>query len=75
MRATTLRRRCRALVVWAHPRLQSFSGARRLVMRSLRLLVHPRAGRRWLACYGIDRDEPTRREAFVARVAAELGQL
>jgi hypothetical protein len=54
--------------------VQGESG-RRLVMRSLRLLVHPRARRRWVAYYGIDRDEPARRDAFVARVAAELGRL
>lgn len=70
----------RLVVVTTHgsPRrinlLQGESG-RKLVMRSLHPLAHPLARRRWLAYYGIDEDDPVRREAFVARVAAAMAQL
>ena len=41
---------------------------RLLVHRSLRVLCHPRARRRWVAIYGMDRDDQAGRERFVARV-------
>ena len=54
--------------------IQGESG-RRLALRSLPRLAHPRVRCRWIAYYGIDRDEPARREAFVARVAQEMARL
>lgn len=70
----------RLVVVTTHgsPRrvnlLQGESG-RHLAMRSLRRFAHPLARFRWVALYGMDEDEPARREAFVARVAREMTRL
>ncbi len=55
-------------------RLQGEPG-RLVAMRGVRALAHPLARKRFIAYYGIDRDEPERREAFVGRVARELARL
>ena len=55
-------------------RLQGEPG-RLVARRGLRGVVHPLARTRFLACYGLDGDDPGGREAFVARVARELGRL
>lgn len=48
---------------------------KRTILRGLRPLVHPLARRSWIGLYGLDRDDPAAREAFVARVAAAMARL
>ena len=48
---------------------------RLLVMRWLRVLCHPRARRRWLAVYGLDRADHADRTRFVRRVERAMGRL
>lgn len=48
-------------------RLQGEPG-RRIATNGLAGYVHPRASVRWLAIYGLDRDDPAARERFVQRV-------
>ncbi len=48
---------------------------RLLALRSLRLLCHPRARRRWLALYGMDRAGDASRSAFAARVERAMAKL
>lgn len=45
---------------------------KRMIMRGLRTLVHPRCRRRWVACYGMDHATHSQRAAFIVRVDREL---
>ena len=47
---------------------------RRIATAGLAGFVHPRARVRWLAIYGLDRDDPAARERFVQRVHSCFGQ-
>ena len=55
-------------------RLEGQTG-RLLVMRTMRVLCHPLARRRWLAIYDLDRAGDDEREAFATRVERSLARL
>lgn len=55
-------------------RLQGEPG-RLLTMRGLRSRCHRLTRRRWLALYGLDRDDPLRRSRFRRRVETTLARL
>jgi NAD(P)H dehydrogenase (quinone) len=50
-------------------------GGKRVVSRSLRVLCHPLARRRWLAIYGIDTATTAERERFLQRVERSMEKL
>ena len=48
---------------------------KRVVLRGLRSLCHPRARSRWIALYGIDRSDEEQRNRFLDRVASITARL
>lgn len=50
-------------------------GGRRMLLRALRLNVPHRVRTKWFGLYGIDGSDPSRRGAFLSRVAAGIGRL
>ena len=50
-------------------------GGKRTLTRSLRTMCHPLARTTWLALYGLDRDSPERRTAFLDRVERRITRL
>ncbi len=74
-----LRNLRRLVVVTTHgspKRINAIEGepGKRLVGRQLRVLCHPLARTRWVACYGMDTADDAARGAFLARVERRLAR-
>ena len=48
---------------------------KRIVLRQMRSLCHPRVRTRWLALYGVDQSDEPRRRAFLAQVHDAMAHL
>ena len=48
---------------------------KRVVLRQMRALCHPRTRTRWLALYGVDRSDEAQRLAFIRRIERSMANL
>jgi NAD(P)H dehydrogenase (quinone) len=48
---------------------------RRILLRGMGVLCHPRLKRRWIALHNMDSTSPDQRDAFLARVRREMAEL
>lgn len=68
-------RRIVGISTWGSPRPYAWlvnDNGRRVISRALRMSCGLRTRTRWLACYGLDRSDDTRRGAFLERIERKM---